>query len=144
MEINKCYKSLFLPVRDLLAPWLTCFITNDTLLTTSFIDNNEPKEFSYMTKSLSVSWPLVEIRNIFKLNAFFLCRRRQHTQLGDLNSVHQANLCLSENGGWGLKDNVCTRKWRTSHGITYPKKRKTWFTFGPNMDQGQWLERRGL
>lgn len=100
-------------------------MTNDTLLTTSFVDNYGPIEFNYITKSCSVSWPLVEIRNIFKLNACFLCCRRKCTQLGDLNSVHHPNPCL--------KDNVCEvgpqRQCLHEEGknpcwIPYPKERK--------------------
>lgn len=42
--------------------------------------------------------------------------------------MYHTNPHLSEQGGWSLKDNVCTRKWRISWKITRPKERKMWFT----------------
>lgn len=68
MEMNKCYKSEFCPLKswlliiyqrtsDYTLPWLICGIMfmNDLLLTESFVDNCELKEINYRTKNLSVS-----------------------------------------------------------------------------------------
>lgn len=79
MEINKTYKSGVLFSGELAAeftstPVSTLFHNDLYWLQVLWIIVN-------YTESLSASWTLVEIRNIFQLNAFFCCCGRKHPPL---------------------------------------------------------------